>query len=73
MRVEPDGLMPPGGEKEVPLTSENIDGYLDYLRSLDRVKKAIRSYRRMLRRLYQSTQEGITQSGSRTSCWRRIR
>lgn len=68
MKVETDGLMPPGGEKEVPLTSENIDGYLDCLRSLDRGKKAIKSYRRKLRRLYQTTQEGMTQNGPRTGC-----
>lgn len=58
MRVETDSLMPPGREKEVPLTSETIDGYLDYLHSLGRVKGTIESYRRKLWRLYRSLPEG---------------
>lgn len=62
MRVETDSLMPPGGEKEMPLTSETIDGYLDYLRSLGRVKGTIENYRRKLRRLYQTAQDGIERS-----------
>lgn len=44
-------------EKEVPLTSENIDSYLEHLRSVGRVQGTLDSYRRKIRRLYQALPE----------------
>lgn len=44
-------------EKEVPLTPENINGYLEHLRSAGRVQGTLDSYRRKIRRLYQALPE----------------
>ena len=44
-------------EKEVPLTLENINGYLEHLRSAGRVQGTLDSYRRKIRRLYQALPE----------------
>lgn len=40
-------------EKEVPLTPESIDGYLEHLRSAGRAQGTLDSYRRKIERLYQ--------------------
>lgn len=39
-------------EREVPLTPESIDGYLEHLRSVGRVQGTLDSYRRKIGRLY---------------------
>lgn len=44
-------------EKEIPLTLEGIDGYLEYLRSAGRVQGTLDSYRRKIGRLYQALPE----------------
>ena len=44
-------------EKEVPLTPESIDSYLEHLRSAGRVQGTLDSYRRQIRRLYQALPE----------------
>ena len=44
-------------EKEIPLTLESIDGYLEYLRSAGRVQGTLDSYRRKIGRLYQALPE----------------
>lgn len=44
-------------EKEVPLTPETIDGYLEHLRSAGRVQGTLDSYRRKIGRLYQTLPE----------------
>ena len=41
-------------EKEVPLTPESINSYLEHLRSVGRVQGTLDSYRRKLKRLYQT-------------------
>ena len=41
-------------EKEVPLTPESIHSYLEHLRSVGRVQRTLDSYRRKLKRLYQT-------------------
>ena len=45
-------------EKEVPLTPESIDSYLEHLRSAGRVQGTLDSYRRKIGRLYQTLPEG---------------
>ena len=44
-------------EREVPLTPESIDGYLEHLRSVVRVQGTLDSYRRKIGRLYQTLPE----------------
>lgn len=44
-------------EKEVPLTPESIDSYLEHLRSAGRVQGTLDSYRRKIGRLYQMLPE----------------
>ena len=44
-------------EREVPLTPESIDGYLEHLRSVGRVQGTLDSYRRKIGRLYQTLPE----------------
>ena len=44
-------------EREVPLTPESIDGYLEHLRSVGRVQGTLDSYRRKIGRLYQTQPE----------------
>ena len=44
-------------EKEVPLTPESIDSYLEHLRSVGRVQGTLDSYRRKIGRLYQTLPE----------------
>ncbi len=44
-------------EKEVTLTPESIDGYLEHLRSVGRVQGTLDSYRRKIGRLYQTLPE----------------
>lgn len=44
-------------EKEVPLTPESIDSYLEHLRSAGRVQGTLDSYRRKIGRLYQTLPE----------------
>ena len=44
-------------EREVPLTPESIDGYLEHLRSAGRVQGTLDSYRRKIGRLYQTLPE----------------
>lgn len=44
-------------EKEVTLTPESIDGYLEHLRSAGRVQGTLDSYRRKIGRLYQTLPE----------------
>ena len=52
------GTMRRRNEKEVPLTPESIDGYLEHLRSAGRVQGTLDSYRRKIGRLYQTLPEG---------------
>lgn len=44
-------------EREVPLTPESIDGYLEHLRSVGQVQGTLDSYRRKIGRLYQMLPE----------------
>lgn len=44
-------------EREVPLTPESIDGYLEHLRSAGRVQGTLDSYRRKIGRLYRTLPE----------------
>ncbi|USF25634.1 hypothetical protein N510_001293 [Firmicutes bacterium ASF500] len=44
-------------EKEIPLTQDSIDDYLEYLRSIGRVQGTLDSYRRKIKRLYQALPE----------------
>ena len=44
--------------KEVPLTPEGIDGYLEHLRAKGRVQGTLNTYRKKLDRLYQALPEG---------------
>ena len=52
------GMMRRRSEKEVPLTPESIDSYLEHLRSAGRVQGTLDSYRRKIGRLYQTLPEG---------------
>lgn len=52
------GTMRRRNEKEVPLTPESIDNYLEHLRSAGRVQGTLDSYRRKIGRLYQTLPEG---------------
>ena len=52
-----NGTMRRRQEKEVPLTPESIDGYLEHLRSVGRVQGTLDSYRRKIGRLYQTLPE----------------
>ena len=52
-----NGTMRRRNEKEVPLTPESIDGYLEHLRSVGRVQETLDSYRRKIGRLYQTLPE----------------
>lgn len=49
-----NGTMRRRQEKEVTLTPESIDGYLEHLRSVGRVQGTLDSYRRKIGRLYQT-------------------
>lgn len=51
------GTMRRRNEKEVPLTPESIDSYLEHLRSAGRVQGTLDSYRRKIGRLYQTLPE----------------
>lgn len=51
------GTMRRRSEKEVPLTPESIDSYLEHLRSAGRVQGTLDSYRRKIGRLYQTLPE----------------
>jgi len=53
-----NGAMRRRQEKEVTLTPESIDGYLEHLRSVGRVQGTLDSYRRKIGRLYQTLPEG---------------
>ena len=53
-----NGTMRRRQEKEVTLTPESIDGYLEHLRSVGRVQGTLDSYRRKIGRLYQTLPEG---------------
>ena len=44
-------------EREVPLTPESIDGYLEHLRSAGRAEGTLETYRRKIGRLYQTLPE----------------
>ena len=46
-----NGTMRRRQEKEVTLTPESIDGYLEHLRSVGRVQGTLDSYRRKIGRL----------------------
>ena len=51
-------------EKEVTLTPESIDGYLEHLRSVGRVQGTLDSYRRKIGHLYQTLpEEGYSAAG----------
>ncbi len=52
-----NGAMRRRQEKEVTLTPESIDGYLEHLRSVGRVQGTLDSYRRKIGRLYQTLPE----------------
>ena len=52
-----NGTMRRRQEKEVTLTPESIDGYLEHLRSVGRVQGTLDSYRRKIGRLYQTLPE----------------
>lgn len=52
-----NGTMRRRNEKEVPLTPESIDSYLEHLRSVGRVQGTLDSYRRKIGRLYQTLPE----------------
>ena len=52
-----NGAMRRRQEKEVTLTPESIDGYLEHLRSAGRVQGTLDSYRRKIGRLYQTLPE----------------
>ena len=52
-----NGTMRRRQEKEVTLTPESIDGYLEHLRSASRVQGTLDSYRRKIGRLYQTLPE----------------
>ena len=52
------GTMRRRNEKEVALTPESIDSYLEHLRSAGRVQGTLDSYRRKIGRLYQTLPEG---------------
>lgn len=52
-----NGTMRRRNEKEVPLTPESIDSYLEHLRSAGRVQGTLDSYRRKIGRLYQTLPE----------------
>lgn len=54
VNTKPSGMMISQSESGVPLTQENIDRYLEYLRSAGRVQGIIDSYRRKIGRLYQA-------------------
>lgn len=56
-------------EKEIPLTMENIDGYLEHLRSAGRVQGTLDSYRRKIRRLYQALPENSKSIRQDTLPW----
>ena len=47
----------PREEKEIPLTQDCIDDYLEYLRSIGRVQGTLDSYRRKIMRLYHALPE----------------
>ena len=55
-----NGAMRRRQEKEVTLTPESIDGYLEHLRSAGRVQGTLDSYRRKIGRLYQTLPEEET-------------
>ena len=55
-----NGAMRRRQEKEVTLTPESIDGYLEHLRSVGRVQGTLDSYRRKIGRLYQTLPEEET-------------
>lgn len=57
MDRETSGTIRWRSEKEVPLTPETIDGYLEHLRSVGRVQGTLDSYRRKIGRLYQTLPE----------------
>lgn len=57
MDRETGGTMRQRSEKEVPLTPESIDSYLEHLRSAGRVQGTLDSYRRKIGRLYQTLPE----------------
>ena len=48
--------------KEVPLSQEGIDGFLEHLRAKGRVQGTLDTYRKKLDRLYQALPEGESQS-----------
>lgn len=52
-----NGTMRWRNEKEVPLTPESIDSYLEHLRSVGRVQGTLDSCRRKIGRLYQTLPE----------------
>lgn len=52
-----NGAMRRRQEKEVTLTPESIDGYLEHLRSVGRVQGTLDSYRRKIGHLYQTLPE----------------
>lgn len=65
------GTMRRRSEKEVPLTPESIDGYLEHLRSAGRVQGTLDSYRRKIGRLYQTLPEDDKAiRGGTLSWWR---
>lgn len=57
MDRETSGTIRWRSEKEVPLTPESIDSYLEHLRSAGRVQGTLDSYRRKIGRLYQMLPE----------------
>lgn len=58
MNRKTSGTMRRRNEKEVALTPESIDSYLEHLRSAGRVQGTLDSYRRKIGRLYQTLPEG---------------
>ncbi len=56
-KCQTSGMKRSWSEKEIPLTQESIDGYLEHLRSAGRVQGTLDSYRRKIRRLYQTLPE----------------
>lgn len=65
------GTMRRRNEKEVPLTPESIDSYLEHLRSAGRVQGTLDSYRRKIGRLYQALPEDDKAiRGDTLSWWR---
>ena len=56
-------------EREVPLTPESIDGYLEHLRSVGRTEGTLETYRQRLGQLYQALPEDSKSIRRDTLIW----